>query len=207
MAEHPEGQRNDRNEDGKLDRTLDALLSAYSSAEPRPGLETRILAQVREASGRRKAWSVRWMWIGAAFAAAVIVLAIYLSRPALRPQVPEIVRQPAPAEKIQPSPAPRISSPPTTETVGQKRDPQQDKARNRRIGQSQLADLRQEVFPAPVPLSQQEKLLLRYLSGTPREEVIAQSRPDEPPDDTDAGPDQSALPGSSSTNQKLTNTR
>jgi hypothetical protein len=32
----------------QIDDTLDSLLANYSSAEPRPGLETRILANMRE---------------------------------------------------------------------------------------------------------------------------------------------------------------
>lgn len=42
------------------------------------------------------------------------------------------------------------------------------------------ADLRQEVFPTPVPLSEQEQLMLRYLRGTPREEVASHAHEDEP---------------------------
>src|SRR5207302_1723075 len=41
-------------------------------------------------------------------------------------------------------------------------------------------DIRQEVFPSPAPLSEQERLLLGYLAGTPQQEVIAQSRPERP---------------------------
>jgi hypothetical protein len=201
MAESP-----DRNKDQKLDEMLDGLLCEYSSAEPRPGLETRILAQVREASKLRGGWSPRWMWIGAAVAAAVIVLAIYWSRPAEQPRAPEITRQPVTSPKAQPSPAPRISASTTTEIAGAKKDGHQLRVVHQRAGHSHVANLRREVFPSPSPLSEQERLLLRYLAITPREELVAQSRPDEAPPE-DAEPDQSALPGASSTNQKLTNTR
>ena len=47
-----------------------------------------------------------------------------------------------------------------------------------------MEEVRQQVFPSPSPLSEQEKLLLRYLSRTPREELVAQSHPD-PPDEAD----------------------
>jgi hypothetical protein len=39
-------------------------------------------------------------------------------------------------------------------------------------------DHRQELFPAPSPLSEQERLAFAYLRGTPRAEVIAMSRPE-----------------------------
>jgi hypothetical protein len=38
--------------------------------------------------------------------------------------------------------------------------------------------MRGDVFPTPVPLSEQEKLLLRYVAGTARDEIMAQSRAD-----------------------------
>ncbi|HEY2115922.1 MAG TPA: hypothetical protein VGJ51_12580, partial [Candidatus Angelobacter sp.] len=65
---------------------------------------------------------------------------------------------------------------------------------------------RPAVFPTPTPLSEQERLLLQYYRGTPREEMIAQSHPDEPPvvgdqDQTEAIPDLTHIP------QKLSNTR
>jgi hypothetical protein len=56
-----------------------------------------------------------------------------------------------------------------------------------------------------MPLSEQERLLLSYYSVTPREEVIAQSHPDEPvvgdQDQTQAVPDLMHIP------QKVSNTR
>src|SRR5258708_12720478 len=44
----------------------------------------------------------------------------------------------------------------------------------------EVAEVKQEVFPSPTPLTEQEKLLLQYLRATPREEVVAQSHPDNP---------------------------
>jgi hypothetical protein len=42
--------------------------------------------------------------------------------------------------------------------------------------------VRQEVFPAPSPLSEQEQLALQYLRSTPRSELVAmsQSEPETP---------------------------
>jgi hypothetical protein len=65
---------------------------------------------------------------------------------------------------------------------------------------------RPAVFPTRTPLSEQEQLLLRYYAGTPREEVVAQSHPDEPTvvgeqDQTEAIPDLTHIP------QKLSNTQ
>jgi hypothetical protein len=51
---------------------------------------------------------------------------------------------------------------------------------------------RPAVFPTPMALSDQEKFFLRYLAGTPKDEVIAQSHSDEGVDGLPE--DQSALP-------------
>jgi hypothetical protein len=61
-------------------------------------------------------------------------------------------------------------------------------------------DVRREVFPTPVPLTDQERLLLGYLSRTPREELVAQSHPDPTPDDA-------LLEGTQGVFNPITNTR
>src|SRR5262249_19883346 len=72
----------DRDQDREIDKLLDSLLSEYSSAEPRPGLETRILANLKAAaatmSSRR--WNVQWLWAGAALAAVVLFAALLIGR-------------------------------------------------------------------------------------------------------------------------------
>ena len=56
MADLNDSKNNDR----KLEEMLDSMLSTYSSAEPRPGLETRILANLKEQSAQRTpGWSRR----------------------------------------------------------------------------------------------------------------------------------------------------
>lgn len=178
MAELNDSKNNDR----KLDEVLDSMLSTYSSAEPRPGLKTRILANLREQSSQRtQRWALGWMWIeGIATVAAVILLMTYFRRPQPLPVDPQIATH-AP-QKTNPAPelqrkAPALSAASHPKyarpAVGSARVP------------DEVAAVRQEVFPSRSPLSEQEKLLLRYLAHTPREELIAQSRPDPPPEDDD----------------------
>lgn len=177
MAEINDSENNDR----KLEEMLDSMLSAYSAVEPRPGLETRILANLKEQSAQgTRGWRLGWMLIGGiATAAAVILLMTYFRRPQQLPvehqitthapqktiPVLELQRKvPALSATIHPKHIrPAVSSP---------------RARN------EVAAVRREVFPSPSPLSEQEKLLLRYLSRTPRQELIAQSHPD-PPEEAD----------------------
>jgi hypothetical protein len=188
----------------QIDEMLDSMLAHYSAAEPRPGLETRILANLRETPEKQTAqgwWNFKWLWAGMV-TAAIIVAAVLLSvRRGIVPPTHVVVRttQPAPQPVIRPH-AP-IAPKETVQIYRRKPSAvpaQQDAA---------LAlNQRPAVFPTPTPLSEQERLLLSYLAGTPREEVVAQSHPDEPPvvgdqDQTEAIPDLTLIP------KKLGNTR
>lgn len=196
----------DHEKDRQLDEVLDSMLANYSAAEPRPGLETRILAHLRGAEEKEAAhgwWSFKWLWVGA-IAATIIMAAVLISgRHQVAPPTNVIVktnqRGPQPQE-IQPqAPAGRKETarvhrhkPSTVPAIQQ----------NATLALSQ----RPAVFPTLTPLSEQEQLLLRYYASTPREEVIAQSHPDEPPvvgdqDQTQAIPDLTHIP------QKVSNTR
>ena len=194
--------------DHKLDKMLDGLLSAYSAAEPRPGLETRILANLKEASARKSAWrwGFGWVWAGAATAAALaILLTVYFSRPQRRPGAPQIVQH-APQRESQPSPALQEESGRAPAVTAKSQSGQRQLAKLQPIQAHDITAVRQEVFPSPSPLSEQEKLLFHYLARTPREELVAQSHPDEPPPVDGEPQDQSALPVRGSTNQ-TSNTR
>src|SRR5215831_12855549 len=114
----------------QLDHLLDSLLANYADAEPRPGFETRLRAVLR---GPKPAFCFRWLWAGAAAAVmAVAIFAIYNSRLAVLPPPPRMVPGNA--------------------------NPHPQKSRVESV--TLVADVgpRQEVFPTPVPLSEQERL-------------------------------------------------
>ena len=78
----------------ELDRALDAALAKYAAAEPRSGLEDRVLANLRveRAGVRDRAW---WRWSVLAVLAAMVIVALALrsDRPAhpvvaIHPSVP-----------------------------------------------------------------------------------------------------------------------
>ena len=163
----------------ELDELLDSLLASYSDVEPRPGIETRLLANLRAHSlstdrNPRPIW--RWFLAAAgAVAIAVSLLVIYISRPADLPQPPKIRAAGPPSLPAVPvlKHAPRH--------VGKQRVPQ------RNVPASiVVADVRRQVFPTPSPMSDQERLLLRYLAKTPGEEVAAQSHGDKPEETLEA---------------------
>jgi hypothetical protein len=200
----------DHEKDKHMDEMLDSLLASYSSAEPRPGMETRIVASLREAESREASrgwWGFKWLWAGAVLAAVIVGGALISGKRHVAPPPRTVVQTTQPVVQKPSVQQPVIqSSVPTA--VGSERVIHRHKTLA--PGPQQNATLarshRPAVFPTPTPLSEQERLLLQYYSGTPREEVIAQSHPDEPPvagdqDQTEAMPDLTHIP------QKTSNTR
>jgi hypothetical protein len=193
----------DQEKDRQMDEMLDSMLANYSSAEPRPGLETRIMANLREAEKKapQGSWNFKWIWAGMVPAVIIIAAVLISGRHRVAPPTNVVVKTSptVPQPEIQPH-AP--IAPKETARIYWRKPRATKQQQNATLALSQ----RPAVFPTPTPLSEQEKLLLSYLAGTPREELIAQSHPDEPPvvgdqDRTEAIPDLRLIP------QKLGNTR
>ncbi len=194
----------DPEKDKQIDEMLDSMLANYSAAEPRPGLETRILANMRETPERQTVqgwWNFKWLWAGMVAAAIIVAAVLINGRRRIEPPTHVVVKTSplAPQPEIRPH-AP--IAPKETARIHRRKPSATKQPQNAALALSQ----RPAVFPTPTPLSEQEKLLLSYLAGTPREEVIAQSHPDEPPvvgdqDQTEAIPDLTLIP------KKLGNTR
>jgi hypothetical protein len=73
-----------------LDELLDSLLSGYSAAEPRPGLETRILANVRAQAAQRRRASIATL----AAAAAMLMIGLIVKPHPVKPIAsPNVARQ------------------------------------------------------------------------------------------------------------------
>lgn len=199
----------DQEKDKQLDDLLESLLSNYTVAEPRPGLETRILAQVRDAASKRRSWFWNLGWLGAGAAAiTALVLFLYFSRPNTQPyRAPlETVKSPVQPQYVE-HPHPLVQSRPRQEGPGSEpaikasdRHSQSPQAVQEKDNTLAVQD-RPAIFPTPVPLSEQEKLFFRYLASTPRDEVIAQSHSDEVVDGLPD--DKSAMPGT--VRQSITN--
>jgi hypothetical protein len=189
----------------QIDDMLDSLLANYSSAEPRPGLETRILANLQGAAGNESPagwWNFKWIWAGMVTAAIIVAAVLISGRHRVEPPTHVIVKTSpsVPQPEIQPH-AP-IARQETARIHRRKPSSAPTAQQSAALALSQ----RPAIFPTPTPLSEQEKLLLSYVAGTPREEVVAQSHPDEPPvvgdqDQTEAIPDLMHIP------QKVSNTR
>jgi hypothetical protein len=192
----------DRKKDKEIDEMLNSLLASYSSVEPRPGLETRILANLRDSAiseTSRGWWNLKWLWAAAVTAGIILAAALIHERQRIAAPAHVVVKnsQPIPQPEIQPGVP--IAGKETRTLHRRKASLPALEQKNATLALGQ----RPAIFPSPSPLSEQEKLLLSYLARTPREEMIAQSRPEEPmagdEDQTKAGPDLTHIPQISDT--------
>jgi len=164
-----------RKERDDLDRTLDAALAKYASVEPREGMEERILANLRAADTRsaQRAW---WNWGFAVLAAVLAIAAVAVwrwSQPTQRPIAnhPSTVKQAPVAPDL--AHGDGNSAPPTQSLP--RRTP-----RHRPEGEVVAANPKLDVFPSPLPLSEQEKILASYVSQYPKHAaVVAEARMDD----------------------------
>jgi hypothetical protein len=154
------------------DELLDAALARHRSADPRPGLEGRVLAHLR-AEPRPAPW-FRWGWLPALASVAALMLAVGAFYAARRGVVPERV-SPMVARTAE---QPPVAAPPAPAELSV--PPRQPRPAVPRLEQPQpvqvavvVASPRRPQFPTPAPLSEQEKLLLRYVSETPKEILLA----------------------------------
>lgn len=169
----------DQKKDQQMDEILDALLSNYSAVQPRPGLETRILANIRDVENSAKSsqsWGFKWIWGLAAACTVIIALAVLigLNRKIATPTITSV----APPALVQTTQQRHLQ---TKMTVASAVNHSPKKHAQPTIQSASLPiNQRPDVFPTPEPLSEEEKLLVRYVTRTPREELMAQSRPFEP---------------------------
>ena len=135
----------------ELDRVLDRSLAAWCEGEPLAGLEDRILNRVRLADGRR---ARSWRWMAVAIPAlAALAIAVALSRhdrPAIAPPVVETARVAAPPVQVAPAPPVRAVR------VG-----------HRAHRPQRPAMPKQDFFPTPAPLTQEELALVALAASRP----------------------------------------
>jgi hypothetical protein len=158
------------------DEWLDAGLKQYGQAEPRPGLENRILAGLR--SERERMLARKWQWwpaLAALTAIFLIGIGVFLIKlrnagvhaplakesPASFQQKTPQARQ-ADGSRVQDFPGQRIHT-------GVQFHPHHVT--------EHTATARLEQFPSPHPLSEQEAILQRYAEQFPREaSLMAQAQ-------------------------------
>ena len=153
----------------ELDRVLDAALAKYA-AEPRAGLEERVLANLRaeRTRGAERAW---WRWGVLAAVATLAIIAVALNwKPDGRAHPGTRVAATTPTTQ------------PARTQVATNRE--QRGVRSRLAGTARKATRHVSIpitvsarpkldqFPAPQPLSEQEQALARYVSQFPQEAAL-----------------------------------
>src|SRR5579863_3434384 len=166
------------NKQKRIDEFLDSALADYSNVEPRAGIENRIIARLsaEEASPAPRAW-LRW-WPAFGFvAAALIVLVVWIGMSAPQKRDLDVVVKETPRaiQQVQPQPAPKKMATAGGSHAWRPRPTHTHVA----LEPAKLAVVKQDVFPAPSPLTDQERMLLAYLRKTPTAEIAANAKPDD----------------------------
>lgn len=172
----------------ELDRRLDAALASYAKVDPRPGLDERILANLRSEPVVAHAW---WHWgLAAAVAAILIVLALSLRSDRLHPTVANhpVDDHPMSDRPMSDRPQKNLSPPNPAPEVQQASDGDSDLARQptpRPVLKARALRHETEVpknpkldqFPSPRPLSPEEIALAQYVRNFPKDaQLIAESQ-------------------------------
>jgi len=149
----------------ELDRALDAVLAKCAAAEPRVGLEDRILANLRTVEARaadRKWWNWRMV------TALVVVLIVAVALAWRWNMHPPIVKQPA--VPTSPASAEALRHESKSGTSGEKA--MRPKMRHAVKHAAVAVNAKLDVFPSPLPLSEQEKILAIYVSQYPEHAAL-----------------------------------
>lgn len=172
-----------------FEQELDTALASYSNAEPRFGLEKRVMANLR-AERERVPARLWWRWPSVVWALFAIVLAISaewrLSKPARHDMAGPVKLATATPHVFPPVPG-----------LLERRTHGSARTKLRTRGPLNLPRLEQ--FPSPQPLSEQEKVLADYVARF-REEAVLIARID----NEEFMRDQAALNNGSRTNTDLT---
>jgi len=149
----------------QLDHELDAALAKYSAVEPRPGLEGRILANLRAEQARvpGRAW---WRWSAVVVAAVIIIAVVAALRPERRHE-DNRARQATPTQ----NPTQLVANREDHGTAQAVRVPPRATMKHS-IHPAAPVPPRLDQFPTPQPLSEQELALARYVNEFPQDATL-----------------------------------
>ena len=172
MADYERWQQGAEHRSDALDCELDTALAKYATVEPRTGLEERVLANLHaehEQLAQRSWWG--WIVVGTLAVGIIIVAAMLSWKPANNA-----------GKHHPPIEAPRAAG----TQIARNGETNGTGPRTRMPGKRSSVHLRRtekaaepklDVFPSPLPLSEQEKMLASYVAEYPKEAaLIAQLR-------------------------------
>jgi hypothetical protein len=158
------------NERPQEDRWLDEALAQYSAAEPRLGLENRILANLEAHATQRQR---RWFFsFAGAVAAALFVVLIMTMRNVIETNPRQMATPKRPPSETVPTVAESARA--TSRKSGVRAVDRHSLTGRKEVAGTETvleSGVKQEHFPADRPLSEQDRLLLMYLSQTSHQEM------------------------------------
>lgn len=144
-----------------IDEWLEGALKQRGRAEPRPGLENRILASIKAERERVPARGWSWWPVWAVAAAILLIAGVVLLRS---------------TQELAPPVVSHVTAPAVSKSVEHRVIASGRKSLMRSAGKPGAAP-RMEQFPSPQPLSEQEQILARYIQQFPREAgLVAQAQ-------------------------------
>jgi len=149
----------------EVDQWLDSALRQYGKADARPGLEIRVLANLK-AERDRIAAPHRWWWaLGTAAAALAILAAVWVGHSIRegnrRSTAATSTTEPrGESARVELATAPQVARP--AKEVAQRRPPRHTVRSTKAAIAPKL-----EQFPSPQPLSEQEQTLMSYVAKYP----------------------------------------
>jgi hypothetical protein len=161
--------------DIELDKKIEAALATYADPEASvnpSALAARILASAREEQQKARWW--KWTLVIAAPALAALFVVLFL------PEKPK--EFPARLSASVPTPAQIMTAPATEKPVVSHTIAKARYSPHTTIAKSQEPP-KLDIFPAPAPLSEQEKLLVAFVQNAQkeaREEAVRDSGPIQP---------------------------
>jgi hypothetical protein len=170
-----------------LDRELDAALANYAAVEPREGLEQRVLANLR---ARPVKETGNWEWLQGrtavglvTVAAAMLVICAAVNSFARKAALPRLSVEQKVANSEAADPGTQAQSNLVAQIeAGKRMGRSARQIETSGVRKPRIVATRRETtprlsqFPAPEPLSEQERLLIRYVEDDPeRAELIAEA--------------------------------
>jgi hypothetical protein len=160
-------KNDDRDE---LDDVIDAALPGYSSADPVEGLADRVLHRIHlTGAARRSLWPYRWVFALPALAVLLFVgIALWMrwnapSRATNATRRVAVFKPPSPAPWPQLTPAPALREAKPKRRIGTR---QEHSAPARSLP-------KEEYFPTPVPITDEERALVAWAGRAPAEAIQA----------------------------------
>ena len=159
-------------ENDDLGHELDVVIAKYAASEPRPGLEERILANLRaeQTHGPVRIW---WGWAIAGALAVVVVAGVALAWRWTAPSQPTIAKRSQPSTQEPQKTRTQIAVhdnkaiQPHARTGVRRTSLHPPRTTNIGVNSPKL-----EQFPSPQPMSEQEEILANYVGKYPEHAIL-----------------------------------